>query len=213
MRIGWRSRRAGRPWPGAVVALAVTVLAACGVGVDDEPRAIPNDNLPANIQDEAGGPSVTESPVSGQTVAVYFIMTREGGEALQAIERAADPTPAGALDALLQQRPNDQEQDDGIVTRIPSNTTLLEPPSQDEDGVLHVNLSEDIYTVQGEGATFAWAQLVFTATETGGVNAVLFRVEGEPASALDGEGTEVTDRAVTRRDYVDLASNSTPIEP
>ncbi|MET0912539.1 MAG: GerMN domain-containing protein, partial [Acidimicrobiales bacterium] len=87
-------------------------------------------------------------------------------------------------------------------TNIPPDTTLLD--SFVDDQVLTLDLSEQFTTVVGQRFIAAVAQIVYTATDLDGIEAVSFRVEGEDFPVNDENGAAV-DEPVDRFDFVGLA--------
>ena len=69
-----------------------------------------------------------------------------------------------------------------------------------------IDLSSDIFTIEGEALAQAFGQIVWTATEpdAGGYRAVRILVDGEPNLVLDGEVAN-KEGPVTRADYTNLS--------
>jgi Immunoglobulin-like domain of bacterial spore germination/Sporulation and spore germination len=88
------------------------------------------------------------------------------------------------------------------TTAIPPETRLL---GIDLDaGVATVDLSSEFESGGGSRSMFLrLAQVVYTVTQFETVNAVRFRLDGEPVEVFSGEGI-VLDGPVGRRDYEDL---------
>ena len=59
---------------------------------------------------------------------------------------------------------------------------LLDVTTDEEADEVMVDISEDIFTIEGEALAQAFAQIVWTATEpgAGGYRQVRFSVDGEP---------------------------------
>jgi spore germination protein GerM len=187
----------------ALVAIVILV-AGCGIPADDEPRAIPRDNVPGGVIDEESATTVPE----GETVdaEVYLVQGSGSERRLVAVEReAAAATPAGVLEALFDVVVDEDEADRGITTLIPSATRLASPPEPPEDsgGTLTVDLTPGIFTVQGEGLALAFGQIVCTADALDDVQRVLFQVDGQSTGAIDGEGAGTED-AVSCSNYRSL---------
>jgi spore germination protein GerM len=183
-----------------LVALAVLV-GACGVSEDDEPRAIPIENVPFDLVD----PNVTGSttaPASALTeaVPVYFISRASGQPLLEPAEREVQDSqePRARIEALLEQRPDEAETADGMTSSIPSETKLLSVEVTG-DGTVSIDLSSDLLAVAGQELVLAFAQLVYSATEVTGISRVQFRVDGRETNALDANGQERS--VVSRTDY------------
>ncbi len=189
-----------RHW-GALLAALVLVLGACGVSEDDEPRAIPIENVPFDLVD----PNVTDSttaPASPltETVPVYFISRGSGQPLLAPTEREVKDAqePLARIEALLEQRPDEAETAAGLTSSIPSETKLLSVDIN-SDGVVSIDLSSDLLAVSGQELVLAFAQLVYSATEITGISRVQFKVDGKATNALDANGQERP--VVSRSDY------------
>jgi spore germination protein GerM len=111
------------------------------------------------------------------------------------------------LEALLAAEPDSDERDDGIANLIPQNTRLASPPEL-TGTTLTIDLTRGIFDVEGEPQRAAFGQIVCTADELDGIDAVQFRVDGNPAEAQADAGA--TDRPVTcNRDYRRLLAERT----
>jgi spore germination protein GerM len=192
-------------------ALALTVvalLAGCGLTEDDEPQAIAPENLPPDLLDPNPGSSTTlaESPGT-TTVDVYLLEDTPDGVRLVAVPReVAEPSiPDERLVALFGQG-TEEEAEQGLYTNIPADTVLRNVDGDDEGDEVVVNLSREIFDIEGESLAQAFAQIVWTVTEpdAGGYRQVRFLVDGEATPVLDGDGAEQDD-AVARTDYTTYA--------
>jgi spore germination protein GerM len=187
--------------------LALALLGGCGLSEDDGPQAIPLENLPPDLLDPTPGAS-TSLPAAGTTpVSVYFLERSGDRDRLVEVERGVrDPNERGVRINALLDEPTAAEAEEGIATSIPANTTLLDVQVGDDPTELVVNLSNEIFDVEGEALAKAFAQIVWTATgpDAGGYRSVRFLVDGEARNALDADGVE-KDGAVTRQDYSALA--------
>jgi spore germination protein GerM len=182
---------------------AVTLGAAgCGIPTDDNPRAISRENVPDEAVD-----ATTEDTASQETVAVPISLVRSPEDPrLVDVERrvpagspATGPDPAAVLETLLRATPNARERADGITNLIPEGTWLASQPELAR-GTLLVDLTSEIFDVEGENQRAAFGQIVCTADALEGVDALRFRVEGARVEAPVDSG--VTDGPVTcARDY------------
>lgn len=132
-------------------------------------------------------------------VTAYFVDTLSPDTVLQPVEVLVphSMTPLRTLVELLLAPPEHLHLTSGIPpgTRLYREGLNLQP-----DGSLVVDLTAELY----HGSGSAWANavthtLVYTLTEHPGVNAVLLRVEGEPAE-LEGR---VWDRPLTRQELAE----------
>lgn len=193
------------------VALALLVLAlltsvaACGVSADDEPVAIPAGDLPPDLLDPNPPTSTTLSSSSTTSVTVYLLVRSGDTTRLTPVEREVpDATSRDDVIGALLAPPSREEQALGLISSIPADTVLLDTERVEADEELVVDLSGDLFDVQGSELANAFAQIVWTVTELEGVRQVRFRIDGAGARAPDAEGTEQPG-AVTRADYAALA--------
>lgn len=152
------------------------LLGACGVPLDDAPRAIDRSTT------STSSPTTVASQPGEETQSIFFLED----ERLVDVPITADDTPSinDALTAVLGAPPKP------LKTRIPKGTELLGFELEDRTAV--IDLSERINEIEAERQTEAYAQLVFTALASGRVDRVMFRVEGEPVQApTDNGGLEV----------------------
>jgi spore germination protein GerM len=173
-------------------ALAAVTLAAagCGIPTDDNPRAISRENVPDDAVDAS-----TEDTASQGTVAVPISLVRSPDDPrLVDVERrvpvtspATGPDPAAVLETLLRATPNAQERSDGITNLIPQDTRLASQPELAR-GTLVVDLTTEIFDVEGENQRAAFGQIVCTANAIAGVDSVRFLVQGEPRAVQVDSG-------------------------
>ncbi len=175
----------------AVVAIAVAAgLGGCGLPTDGHPRAIPSNDIP----DALLQPSSTTTPESvGRFPADLWWI--DDDVLADRTANVNDLQPLTVISALLAgDAPSD------VQTSIPGGTELLDAPER--GGMLTLNLSEQIATIQGEELKRALAQIVWTATGFPNISGVLFQVNGEDLAVITDEGT-VTD-PVNRGDFRSL---------
>ena len=192
----------------ALVAAAVVTLAAlagCGVPADGEPQAIPRADLPPDLLDPNPG-SNTTLPESAGTTTVDVFLLEELSERVRLVAVDREVNQATDLNerlATLFGGATEAEVEVGITSTIPRDTDLLGVTTNRAQREVIIDLSDDIFTIEGEALAQAFAQMVWTATEpdAGGYQRVRFFVEGEPTTVLLGNGTETED-PVTRVAYV-----------
>lgn len=176
-----------------VAALALAGSAACGVGTDEEPRAIDVENVPGSVADETTTPTARETETS-QVVDVWFIRSAEDSVRLEPRQRNVPrATPRGVLEALLTQTPTEEERADGLTTSLPGSVALVSSPELRSNGVLVVDLTSGIFEIQGETLRNAFGQIVCTVTALDPVDEVVFEVDGEPRQVPDGESRQTED--------------------
>ena len=198
-----RASRAGRS---RLIAGLLTVLlaAACGVTPDDGPQEIATRDLPADLLDPNPGTSTTLPESAGTTtVDVYMLEEVADGVHLVAVPREVTQAnlPNERLETLFGGA-TEAEIDAGITSGIPADTELLDVTVDEEEREVMIDISDDIFTIEGEALAQAFAQIVWTATalDAGGYRQVRFSVDGERTPVLDGDGAEQTG-TVTRADY------------
>jgi spore germination protein GerM len=186
---------------GALLLLATSV--ACGVPADDGPEAIAARDIPEDLLDPNPGTSTTLPEGTGTTVEVFMLEETSEGVRLVAVPRqVAQPDEPNERLVALFGGATETEIDAGVTSGIPADTELLGVTVDDADREVMIDISDDIFTIEGEALAQAFAQIVWTATEldAGGYRQVRFSVEGEPTPVLDGDGAE-QDGTVTRSDY------------
>lgn len=171
----------------ALTVALIAVTAACGVGLDEEPRA---------LQAPATTTTISATPSTGRFEAVLYYV-REA-TLLPEIQELPDRGLQSILTALLQP-PAPATQISGLGTSIPSGTTLLS--TQRSDGRLTIDLSAAFDNVVGLSRQQAIGQMVLTATETADLDSIVFEVEG---SAITVSSPTRGDRTVV--DACDFAS-------
>lgn len=170
------------------IGAAVAVVLSCLVGCSP---------------DGEGGAATTTTESTTTTaerevdVSVYFLADEE--LALGAARRIDGPAvAAGALTELLA-GPTVAEQDLGRVTAIPEGTRLFGVSTNDSTAT--VDLSKEFTAGGGSLSMQArLAQVVYTATQFPGIEAVRIHIDGAPVRALGGEGVLV-EEPVTRADF------------
>ena len=189
-----------------MAAVAVVIgLGACGVAADDEPQAIQPEDVPSDLLDPNPPTSTTLSGSPTTSVTVYLLVRTGSTTRLAPTEReVGDASSRGERIAALLLPTSAEEQEEGLISSIPSDTVLLDTELVEASDELVVNLSGALFDVQGPELANAFAQIVWTVTELEGVRQVRFRVDGETYRAPDAEGIE-QDGAVTRADYSDVA--------
>lgn len=185
---------------------AVTILAACGIGADTEPR-----DIPSVQQLELG---VSGDPAAGATggeARIYLLAADVSGQAstLRAVARDVDPTPTAMLLALLAGA-NSSELDRQLRSALPTGTTLRSAVLR--GGVLVVDLSPELLQLTGDDLVLALAQVVFSASEIESVRSVSILVDGAAQLWPDGAGV-LTAEPLTTYDFPGLVASTQPAYP
>jgi spore germination protein GerM len=171
----------------AVVALGVV---GCGIPTDDSPRAISSENVPDDVADDTTEPTPSQSTVGAP---IYLVKSPDDPRLVDvqrpvpASSPAANPDPAAVLETLLTATASPEEQADGITNLIPPDTRLASQPELAR-GTLVVDLTNEIFEIEGENQRAAFGQIVCTANRLDGVHFVRFLVAGEPTEVQVDSG-------------------------
>ena len=191
----------------AVAAVAcLLLLGACGVPVDEEPRALATENVPFGLLDPPttspteGTGGTLPSPQALQAVSVHLV---DNDGFLVEVRRPVteEPDVEAAVTSLLSPL-TEAERNAGLGTAIAS-TTGLRGVIGPEDGLVTIDLSSAVGDGSPDIVRVALAQLVFTATSVDGVELVLFQVDGEAREVPTGQGRS-TAEPLSRSDYRQL---------
>jgi hypothetical protein len=204
-----------RPIAALLVALFLLGSAGCGIPEDNEPRAIAED-LTEELQGAQAG-EAADNPVVGTDWIVYVVETDPiTGDRRLARTRAAGaptgtPDPHRLLTQLLLTR--DESLDNvagpeaGLSNQIPADLELVDYRINEAGDEHILTLSPEFGGVLGDTQRLAVAQLVYTATEVGGIQDVRFRTgetwEDSQELPVPGLDNELQD-SVNREDYDDL---------
>jgi hypothetical protein len=181
-----------------VAAGLLLALAACGVPVQDDPRAIEDEKLPPGLlvrpdAEPSTTPAVADQP--GQDlIDVWFV----SGERL-----VARPLVVGSAEVLqgaveLLGSPPESTADEPLRSAVPPGFVLS---AEYEAGVVTIDLDPTFSDLPDQ--VLAIGQLVLTATEVPGVGYVDFTIEGEPIPVPTADGRSDSG-AKTRDDYIAL---------
>lgn len=186
-----------------VIAIA---LAGCGVPTDEGPRTLDSSNVPFHLLAPTAEPTTTTVPGLFTATARITIYLADADGFLTATSRevAAPPSISRVITALLA-GPSGEEADH-LHSAITADTRLLEVKGP-SDGLVTVDLSDDMLDITGRQQILALAQVVFTLTSLPSVDRVLFEFDGEPREVPNGDGKltaaplgRMSYRELTRRD-------------
>lgn len=189
-----------------LVAVAASLLAACGIDQDDSPRDIDPGNVDVDEVSSGIGAAATGS---GR---IFLLAPDVPGvpDRLQSVARDVSDDPSVVVATLLA-GPNEEELGDQLRTALPSGLeahhVLLRA-----GGVLAVDLSAEILTLSGDALIAALAQLVHTVAALPSVDSVLLTVEGKSTLWPSSTG-ELTSAALTVYDYPGWDPSSQPAYP
>jgi hypothetical protein len=169
-----------------VLAVALAVIAACGVDPQRVPEPIPGDRLP----------SATAAPSSTAAERVRVWGTRDG-RLVPVFVQLPRATLSDRLRAVLDLG------DTGSLSAVPSRTRLV---AVDQRGdLVELVLSDELAAVRPQERSLALGQLVLTSTESAAVRRVQVRVRDAVFPLLTGDGRQLT-RPLTRDDFVALTA-------
>ncbi|MFN7151955.1 MAG: GerMN domain-containing protein, partial [Microthrixaceae bacterium] len=163
-----------------VAAVVIVLVGGCGVGFDDEPRA---------VQQESTTTTSPSTPSAGRVSAVLYYV-REG--ALMPVQQELPDRSAFTVLSTLVQPPDAAATSIGLSTSIPAGTELL--GTRRSNGRVMVDLSSAFDNVVGLSRQQAIGQMVMSATQASGVDTMAFEVDGQTvtvSSPLRGDRTEV----------------------
>jgi spore germination protein GerM len=171
-----------------VVALVTTVLLAvgCSAPVDSGPKAIRAASIPEDLRAETSSTTTTTVP-TGETeeVTIYFIGS---DQRLAPVKRlVSSPVTVEKVLQKLFAGPTTAEGVSGLRTAISAETTVLGAPIEARIAVINVSKSFAVGRVDDQ--IRAYAQVVFTAVDAGGVTGVLFAVNGRRQEVPAGDGS------------------------
>ncbi len=184
------ARRWAGPFAGALSTLVF--MTSCGVAVESRPQPLAS----------AAAPTVAppEGPVTRLTT-IYLVR----GERLDAVKRAVpDPVTLKRTVQALLSGPTVEDAGRGLRSALPS--ALLADRVFVRSGVVVLDLSAGLMTIDSQEQSLALAQLVYTVTTTADVTQVRVLVDGQPVEVPRADGS-LTDRDVTRADYAALTTS------
>jgi spore germination protein GerM len=188
--------------------LAFCLLAATAGGCSIAPESSPRD-IPAERQDVFGEPATGDEAAGTNRIYLLAPPASDQPQRLRSVLRDVSTEPKAVLDSLFA-GPNAAERDDQLDTALPPDLELRSARTVGE--VLTVDMNDVFDDLTPDGLRLAVAQIVTTAGEIDGVQAVQLRIEGIPRVWPLGSG-ELTDRPLTPYDYPGLVETSQPAFP
>ena len=168
------------------ILVVLALLAGCG-GDNDDDTATPGGSTPTGTAPAPTTSTDPEPEPAQSRVAVYFLRGEKLGVGARQAEGEA--VARAALEALLE-GPSDEEREAGLTTEIPDGTELLDLAVA--DGTATVDLTGTFEDGGGSASMQARvAQVVATLTQFPTIERVAFRLDGEPVTAIGGEGVAV----------------------
>lgn len=165
----------------ATVVTALAALTACGIGVDEHPRA---------LDVEVTSTTAPDSPTTGPFSAVLYF-SREG-----LLFPVRQELPSRTIESVISgvlQGPPEGQQLSGLGNSVPSGTELLSVARN--NGEVVVNLSSSFDNVVNPLRIQAIGQMVMSVTDQFEVETMSFEIDGRTltvSSPRRGDTTEVT---------------------
>lgn len=170
-----------------VMALMAALLAgACSAPVDSGPKALRAASLPEYLRTELPSTTTTTAPTGeSEEVTIYFIGS---DQRLSPVKRlVSSPVTVEKVLQKLFAGPTTAEGVSGLRTAISPDTTVLGAPIEARIAIVDVSKSFAFGPVDDK--IRAYAQVVFTAVDVGGVTGVLFAVDGRRLEVPAGDGS------------------------
>ena len=188
-----------------VMALLSTVLVgtACSSPVDSGPKAIRTASIPEGLRMETSSTTTTTVPTGDSEEVTVFLIGPPPEERLIPVKRRVrSPITVEKILQKLFTPPTTAEGVAGFRTAISPDTTVL--GVQIENKILTVDVSKVFAFGDVPDQIRAYAQVVFTAVETGSVTGVQFAVNGRRLEVPAGDGSNQT-TPVGRGSYQEYA--------
>jgi hypothetical protein len=182
------------------VALAVGVLAGCGIRADDEPRTI-------HDEEPIVGAEVSSGSEAAGGERIYLVAPGEE-RLLRSVPREATSTQN--LIEILLAGPNENELEEQWVSQIPPGTRLVSSRSQ--GSTLFLDLTSQLTELSANFQPQALAQIVYTAAEDEGIEAVQITIDGEQQPLPKGNGDSTTE-PLQIYDYPGFVESAQPDYP
>ncbi len=184
-----------------VSAVSVLALGACGIQTDSVPREVPEDERALAIGGSSAG-----TDASGAD-RIYLVAPGEE-RLLRSVPR--DAALREDLIKILLLGPNDDESAAQYSSFIPPSTQLISARSKGQ--ILILDLTKEIAELSGQSLSQAIAQIVYTANEIDGIEAVQLKVEGEELAWPKPNGDTTTD-PLRIYDYPGFVQTAQPAYP
>jgi len=183
-----------------LLAVLAVVGAGCGVRPDEQPRTI-DDPVPV-----VGAPASGDADAGGRER--IYLVGPDASHLLRSVPREAASTQ-NLIEVLLR-GPSDAELGAQLQTLIPAGTELLS--SRRQGSTLYLDFSTTLTTWSAANQPQALAQIVYTAAEDDGVEAVQITVAGQVVPLPKGNG-DATTEPLTVYDYPGFVLTAQPAYP
>lgn len=187
-----------------VAVIALVVIQACGIEADSGPRDIPDDQLVESDIEVSGDEAVGTSRV-------YLLAPSDPDEPsrLRSVLRDVSNDAEEMLTSLFA-GPNTDEQEEQLGTALPREIELLSVRTVGR--VLTIDVTDVFGELTTGALRLAIGQIVVTAAEIDGVDAVRVRVGGLTQTWPAGDG-ELTELPLTVYDFPGLVESTQPPLP
>lgn len=164
----------------------VLVVTACSSPVDSGPKSIRTASIPESLRGETSSTTTTTGPTAeSEEVTVYLI--GQDQRLVPVKRRVTSPVTVEKVLRKLFTPPTTAEGVAGFRTAISPDTTVL--GAQIENKIVTVDVSKVFAFGPVDDQIRAYAQVVFSAVETGSVTGVLFAVNGRRLEVPAGDGS------------------------
>ena len=181
------------------LAVFAFVLAACGDDDTSAPSTSTTATTASTTTTTTEATTTTTEPATESVVRAYFLRDEKVGPVAR--DAVGSDVATDAMAGLLA-GPDETETQLGFSSSVPAGTTLL--GISVDGGVATVDLSSEFASGGGSlSMSGRVAQVVYTLTQFPTIDAVQFAIEGEPVTALGGEGL-ILDTPQTRADWEDF---------
>lgn len=171
--------------------MAMLVVAACSSPVDSGPKAIRAASIPESLRSETPSTTTTTVPTGeSEEVTVYLIGPPPEQRLVPVKRLVRSPVTVEKILQRLFTPPTTAEGVAGFRTAISPETIVL--GVQIENKILTVDVSKVFAFGDVPDQIRAYAQVVFTASETGAVTGVQFAVNGRRLEVPAGDGSNQT---------------------
>lgn len=184
-----------------LIAALVFALGSCGIPTDSAPRDLPEDERSLAI---AGSSSGSDAFGADR---IYLVAPGEE-RLLRSVPR--DAAQREDLIRILLLGPNDDEIAAQYSSFIPPSTELISARSTGQ--ILILDLTDELSDLSGQSLSQAIAQIVYTATEIDGVEAVQLRINGEEVAWPKPNGDTTAD-PLRIYDYPGFVQTAQPAYP
>jgi spore germination protein GerM len=168
-----------------LMALVLSVT-ACSSPVDSGPKAIRTASIPEGLRSETSSTTTTTGPTAeSEEVTVYLI--GQDQRLVPVKRRVTAPVTVEKVLRKLFTPPTTAEGVAGFRTAISPDTTVL--GARIENKIVTVDVSKVFAFGPVDDQIRAYAQVVFSAVETGSVTGVLFAVNGRRLEVPAGDGS------------------------